>query len=144
MESPTSIIKRIVFRLVAFCLFICCIISFKAFGQVAYEIQFAHDGKIVHGTFSAPSANGKFPTIIIAPGSGPNDRNGTFTLSDSTSKCLYPEIADETLQPYKQLSEALVDSGFAVLRYDKLEYTYTPAQLGTITFHKLWLPVESA
>jgi hypothetical protein len=50
----------------------------------------------------------------------------------------------KTLRPYKQLSEALVDSGFAVLRYDKLEYTYTPAQLGTITFHKLWLPVESA
>jgi hypothetical protein len=96
----------------------------------------------VHGTFSAPSSNGKFSTIIIAPGSGPNDRNGTFILSDSTSKCLYPELEDKTLRPYKQLSEALVDSGFAVLRYDKLEYTYTPAQLGTITFHKLWLPVE--
>ncbi len=118
--------------------------TFDAFSQVSYEIEFLHDGRTVFGTFSAPSSVGKFPTVIIAPGSGPNDRNGTFSLTDSTAQCLYPEIANEILEPYKQLAEALVDSGFAVLRYDKLEYTYPPALLGTITFHKLWLPVESA
>src|SRR5690242_10015185 len=55
-----------------FLIIILCIFSYKSIGQVSYEIQFTHDGKIVHGTFSAPSSNGTFPTIIIAPGSGPN------------------------------------------------------------------------
>ena len=36
-----------------------------------------------------------------------------------------------------------MDSRYTVLRYDKLEYTYL-SSLGQITFHKLWLPVESA
>ena len=112
--------------------------------QTSHEIQFVHDGKIVYGTFTTPSGTGKFPTVIITPGTGPQDRNGTFTMADSLFACLYPELFNETLQPYKQLSEALVDSGFAVLRYDKLEFTYPPGLLGQITFHKIWLPVESA
>ena len=126
------------------CIVILILFTRQSNAQVAHEIQFMHDGKIVYGTFTTPSIAGSFPTIIIAPGSGPNDRNGTTTLADSTSACLYPGLYNETLQPYKQLTEALVNAGFAVLAYDKLEYTYTPSQLGTITFYKLWLPVESA
>lgn len=144
MNAPPYSSKNYILWSFSILIFLECSFFNTLSGQVSYEVQFTHDGKIVHGTFSAPSANGKFPTIIIAPGSGPNDRNGTLTLADSTSACLYPELVNATLQPYKQLSDALVDSGYAVLRYDKLEYTYTPAQLGTITFHKLWLPVESA
>jgi|SRR5687768_4005888 len=125
-------------------LFLMGMICLTGFTQESFDVQFSHDGKIMFGTFSRPSGSGRFPTIIINPGSGPQDRNGTLTLADSTSECLYPGLINETLEPYKQLAEALVDSGFAVLRYDKIEYTYSPAQLGTITFHKLWLPVESA
>lgn len=112
-------------------------------GQQTYQVSFNHDGKIVHGTFMRPDGSAKFPTIIIAPGTGQNDRDLTLPMIGDNVECLYPELLNDTLRPYKQLSEALVDSGFAVLRYDKLEYSY-PTTLGTITFHKLWLPVESA
>lgn len=122
----------------------CMLVTVAVQAQVSYEVQLSHDGKIVYGTFSAPSNSGQYPVVIITPGSGPQDRNGTFTFSDSTTQCLYPGLYNETIQPYKHLAEALVDSGFAVLIYDKLEFTYTLGQLGTITFHKLWLPVESA
>jgi hypothetical protein len=40
------------------------------------------------------------------------------------------------------MSEAFSDSGYAVLTYDKIEYTNPTTS--PITFHKLWLPVESA
>lgn len=119
------------------------IVFFRLDAQQSFQVTFNHDGKIVHGTFSRPDGSARFPTIIIAPGSGQNDRDGTFPMIGGNIPCLYPELLNDTLRPYKQLSEALVDSGFAVLRYDKLEYSY-PTTLGTITFHKLWLPVESA
>jgi dienelactone hydrolase len=112
--------------------------------QQSYPITFSHDGKTVHGTFTTPDGPGRFPTVIINPGSGANDRDGTILLTGGNVECLYPELNGETLKPYKELAEALVDSGFAVLRYDKLEFTYTAAALNPITFHKLWLPVESA
>jgi dienelactone hydrolase len=111
--------------------------------QLSYPITFTHDGKTVFGTFTTPDGAGRFPTIIINPGSGANDRDGTLLLAGGNVECLYPDLNGETLKPYKELAEALVDSGYAVLRYDKLEFTY-PTTLGSITFHKLWLPVESA
>jgi dienelactone hydrolase len=111
--------------------------------QQSYNISFQHDGKTVHATFATPAGNGPFATIIITPGSGPNDRDGTIPMLGANVVCLYPGLLNDTLRPYKELSDALVDSGYAVLRYDKLEYSY-PTTLGTITFHKLWLPVESA
>jgi dienelactone hydrolase len=112
--------------------------------QQTYQVTFTHDGKVMFGTFTTPDGDGRFPTIIINPGSGPNDRDGTILLSGGNSECLYPDLNGETLKPYKDLSDALVDSGYAVLRYDKLEFTYSPSTIGPLTFHKLWLPVESA
>ena len=112
--------------------------------QQTYPVTFTHDGKTVFGTFTTPDGSGKFPTIIINPGSGPNDRDGTILMSGGNVECLYPDLDGETLKPYKELSDALVDSGYAVLRYDKLEFTYSPSTIGPLTFHKLWLPVESA
>ena len=121
------------------------ILGLKAINaQQSYPIHFTHDGKTVNGTFTTPDGTGRFPTVIINPGSGPNDRDGTLLLSGGNTECLYPELNGETLKPYKELADALVDSGFAVLRYDKLEFTYTATQLIPVTFHKLWLPVESA
>jgi dienelactone hydrolase len=124
-------------------LFVFCTILSQA--QQAEEINFTHAGKTVYGTFSKPSSSGVFPTIIINSGSGANDRNGTLAMVGANVECLYPGLLNDTLRPYKDLSDALVDSGFAVLRFDKIEYTYTtPTTLGAITFEKLWLPVESA
>jgi dienelactone hydrolase len=115
----------------------------QSIAQQSFEITFNHDGKNVLGTFTKPNGTGRFPTIIINPGSGANDRNGTIAMEGGNVACLYPDLLGDTLRPYKDLSDALVDSGYAVLRYDKLEYSY-PTSLGAITFHKLWLPVESA
>lgn len=111
--------------------------------QQTYTISFTHVDKTVHGTFLTPDGSGPFPTILIVPGSGANDRDGTLQLVGTNAECLYPGLNGQTIKPYKELAEALVDSGYAVLRYDKLEYTY-PSNLGTITFEKLWLPAESA
>lgn len=123
------------------CLTLFCVIQLSA--QQSINITFQHDGKTVYGTYTVPAGTGPFPTIIIDPGSGPNDRDATLPMVGGTVPCLYPNLLNDTLRPYKELAESLTDSGYAVLRYDKLEYTYG-ASLGTITFHKLWLPVESA
>ena len=113
--------------------------------QQSEEITFLHEGKAVYGNFSTPENSGLFCTVIINPGTGANDRDGTLPMVGGNVVCLYPGLLNETLKPYKQLSDALVDAGYAVLTYDKLEYTYTtPAQLGDVTFEKLWLPVNSA
>jgi pimeloyl-ACP methyl ester carboxylesterase len=113
--------------------------------QHSYNINFLHDGVKVYGNLTVPAGAGKFPVIIIAPGSGPQDRDGTFPFQGGNLLCLYPGIFGDTMLIYKELAKALVDSGYAVLRYDKLEYTYsTGVGLGPITFHKIWLPVESA
>lgn len=123
-------------------LFISALIS-PLLSQQSINITFNHDGKIVYGTFLKPQGDGPFPTIIINPGSGPNDRDGTLPMTGGNIDCLYPELLGDTLKPYFDMSMALADSGYAVLRYDKLEYTY-PTDLAPVTFHKLWLPVESA
>ncbi len=113
--------------------------------QHSYNINFLHDGVKVYGNLTVPDGTGKFPVIIIAPGSGAQDRDGTVPFIDGNSLCLYPGLFGDTMLMYKELATALVDSGYAVLRYDKLEYTYsTGVGLGPITFHKIWLPVESA
>ena len=119
------------------------ILTFGTKAQSSYPVSFNHDGKSVYGTFITPIGTGPFPTIIIAPGSGANDRDGTLPMQGANVSCLYPDLLNDTLRFYKELAENLADSGYAVLRYDKLEYTY-PNNLGIITFHKLWLPVESA
>lgn len=125
------------------CLILLLLFSGVIEAQQSYDISFTHSGKTVNGTFSRPIGAGRFPTIIINPGSGPNDRDGTIQMIGNNVACLYPGLLNTTLKPYKELSDALVGAGYAVLRYDKLEYTY-PTTLGTITFDKLWLPIESA
>lgn len=111
--------------------------------QQSYDVAFDHDGKTVNAIFTTPNGSGPFTTLIINPGTGPSDRHGTLALTDGNSSCLFPQMFGDTIRMYKDLSDALVAAGYAVLRYDKLEYTY-PGSLSPISFHKLWLPVESA
>ncbi|MBK0404062.1 T9SS type A sorting domain-containing protein [Adhaeribacter sp. BT258] len=131
--------KKILLSFLAF-----CTLHF-AQAQQTQNVTFSHAGKTIYGTFTMPNGNGPFATIIINPGSGANDRDGTMIMSGATVSCLYPNLLNTTLRIYKDLSDSLVAAGYAVLRYDKIEYTYPTAQtLGPITFKKLWLPVESA
>ena len=55
------------------------------------------------GTLTLPNGNGKFPIVILAAGSGPNDRN--------------EEIYGH--KPFLVLADHLTKNGYAVLRYDK-------------------------
>ncbi len=125
------------------CLISFCLSVLAMHAQQSFNISFVHDGKTVHGTFKVPAGNKRFKTLILAPGSGPNDRYGTLPMVGANTACLYPGLLNDTIRAYDELSDALQDAGYAVLIYDKLEYTY-PGSMGTITFHKLWLPVESA
>ncbi|WP_276133490.1 T9SS type A sorting domain-containing protein [Polluticoccus soli] len=111
--------------------------------KTTLSINFTHDNVTVNGRLQLPNGNGPYQVIIVAPGSGANDKDGTLAMSGGNTMCLYPGLNGQTLRPYLGLSEAFSDSGFAVLTYDKIEYTY-PSPPAPITFHKLWLPVESA
>lgn len=115
------------------------------FSQEHIPVEFVHEGKVVYGTLSLPAGPGPFATVVMNPGTGVAERDVTVVLQGDNAVCLYPELVGDTLRPFRDIASALVDSGFAVLRYDKLEYTYpNPIALLPLTFRKLWLPVHSA
>ncbi len=58
----------------------------------------------VPGTVSIPRAPGPCPALVILPGSGPNDRDGTIGRN----------------KPLKDLAWGLASRGIAVLRFDKV------------------------
>jgi len=118
-------------------------LALVAEAQMNIPVQFMHVDRNVRGVLSLPAQPGPYATVIIVPGSGPNDRDGTLLLAGGYAPCLYPQLVGQTLRPYKALGDALVAAGYAVLRYDKLEFTYAN-NLGVVTFEKLWLPVRSA
>lgn len=122
---------------------LCIVFVSVAKAQMNIPVQFMHVDRNVRGVLSLPAQPGPYATVIIVPGSGPNDRDGTALLVGGYAPCLYPQLVGQTLKPYKGLGDALVAAGYAVLRYDKLEFTYAN-NLGVVTFDKLWLPVRSA
>lgn len=77
------------------------------------EIIFQSDDFTLYGTLSLPAhlADEKLPVIILLHGSGPQDRDETFTINGLTIK------------PFKELADALRSQGFIVLRYDKRSFT---------------------
>ncbi len=106
------------------------------------SVTFSHTSLTVNGRLQLPDGSGPFQVVVINPGTGANDKDGTLTLTGGNALCLFPGIHGNTLTPYLGLSEALSDSGYAVLTYDKIEYTYPNPS--PISFERLWLPVESA
>jgi dienelactone hydrolase len=125
-------------------LLLCMALAPAVKAQMNIPVQFVHVDRNVRGVLTLPTAfSGPYATVVIVPGSGPNDRDGTALLAGGYAPCLYPQLVGQTLRPYKALGDALVAAGYAVLRYDKLEFSY-PNNLGVVTFDKLWLPVRSA
>lgn len=112
--------------------------------QQTSNITFQHEGLTVYGSLTLPSGPGPFPAIVIVPGTGAIDRDGTISMSGGNVACLYPGLLGKTLRIYKDLGDPLAAAGYAVLRYNKIEYNYTtPQTLGPITFEKLWFPFRS-
>ncbi|WP_158555972.1 alpha/beta hydrolase family protein [Peribacillus glennii] len=61
----------------------------------------------IHGTLTIPEGDGKYPAILLIPGSGPIDRDG----NDRKGK--YPTNL------YKELAHYFAGLGFASFRFDK-------------------------
>lgn len=127
-------------RKILTCLALAALVK-TALAKNTQTFNFQHDGLTLHGRIQIPDGTGPFRTIVINPGTGANDRDGTIQMMGGNTNCLYPGLNGSTLKPYLGLSEALSDSGYAVVTYDKVEFTYVNP--GVISFHKLWLPVES-
>lgn len=71
----------------------------------------------ISGTLSLPNdMKVKVPAVILIHGSGPQDRDETIGPN----------------KPFKDIANALANSGFAVLRYDKRTYSYKPPKLDPV------------
>jgi dienelactone hydrolase len=94
---------------------VCAIASVAMSAPVSKEVTFKGiDGLVLKGTLLLPGAKGKFPAVVMLPGSGPTDRNGNQAL-------LKTDL-------FKQIAESLAKSGIATLRFDKRSVgpTYGP------------------
>lgn len=73
-------------------------------------------GLTLPGTLAWPARTqgSKLPGVVLVHGSGPHDRDEKI------------EQAGFTFKPFAELSAALVEAGFAVLRYDKRSFVLRP------------------
>jgi dienelactone hydrolase len=70
------------------------------------ELDFKVADLTLEGTFEAPAGAGKFPALLLLPGSGPTDRDGNSGLG----------IVTDVL---KDVADALAQNGIASYRFDK-------------------------
>ena len=73
--------------------------------MVQEEIVFESQMLSLKGTLSIPKSNGKFPCVVMVHGSGQQDRDGNINGFDTYI--------------FKQLSEQLIEAGYATFCYDK-------------------------
>lgn len=102
----------------------------------AREVSFVgHGGFQLKGELMLPSGEGKFPAILLMPGSGPTDRNGNQP----------PILVTDVL---KQIAEDMAQNGIATFRFDKrAAHVYKDAWPKPETFGEFfsWTPfVEDA
>lgn len=100
---------------------IVAILLFLALSPLAFaqeqEVKIEAEWGTLYGTLAVPD-EGASTAVVIVAGSGPTDRNGNSSLQLNT-------------YAYKMLSDALVDTGYAVLRYDKraIGMSYAPREV---------------
>ena len=126
-----------------FTLLLAFIATSQLHAQSVENIQFMHAGYQMEGSIYKPAGQGPYRTIVIIPGSGANDRKGTLPMQGGYVPCLYPLLINETLYPYHELATGLQNKGYAVVTYDKFEYTHSSIPADSITFERLWLPAQS-
>ncbi|MCC5917407.1 MAG: T9SS type A sorting domain-containing protein [Cryomorphaceae bacterium] len=118
------------------------LISTHVSGQ-SIPVQFNHGGCNINAILDLPPGNGPHPAIVMIPGSGQNDRNGTTSISGANGACLYPGLIGQTLRPLRDMAHQLRDSGYAVLRYDEIMIS-CPNYQGPFNFNNVFLPANSA
>lgn len=72
------------------------------------DVQFDCQDFRMYGTLTVPKNQRAFPIVIMATGSGPNDRDEKIGAN----------------KPFKNIAQGLASVGVASLRYDKRTYTY--------------------
>lgn len=82
-------------------------------GYLSKEVLIKSAGVDISGTFSYPSSVGRFPGVLLIPGSAPLDRNYAGLFSS--------------------LAGSLSKRGYAVLRYDKRGVGSSSGEIGTYT-----------
>ncbi len=94
------------------------------------EVSFSNEDANINlaGTFTAPSSNGTYPTVILISGSGPQNR-------------------DEELmghKPFYVLADFLTKNGYAVLRYDDRGVGKSTGDFGSSTSEDFASDVKAA
>lgn len=126
------------------CLFFLAAFAGSSLGQDRREDWvFEHEGCRFSAVLDLPSGEGPHPCLVLVPGSGQNKRDGMVAIQGNTPECLYPDLAGDTLYPYRELAVQLSARGLAVLRYDELAHS-CPQALDSLSFSRLWLPAASA
>ena len=84
------------------------------------DAAFLSEGYRLFGTLTVPARAAPRAAVLIIPGSGPIDRDGTS------------KAAPQVPPVYKMWAERLGDTGIAALRYDKRYLTHTDLDLVTL------------
>src|SRR5690349_6626940 len=69
------------------------------------EVGVSVDGAELSATLCTPSGQGRFPCVLMLPGSGPLDRD--------------ENVEGQRLDIFNTIAHHLAQAGFASLRYDK-------------------------
>lgn len=88
------------------------------------QVSFSSDNLVLDGTLALPNGSAPFSTVVLVHGSGPNDRDQTLELVGGNAACLFPNLLGDTIRNFKDISDSLVQKGFAVFRYDKRSFTH--------------------
>ncbi len=84
--------------------------------MIEEEVEFDCKGYKMYGTLTVPMNQRSFPIVIMATGSGPNDRDEKIGAN----------------KPFKNIAQGLASLGVASLRYDKRTLTHG-AEIAKIT-----------
>jgi len=110
---------------------IALLITSVAIAQIE-DITFNSNDLTLEGSLYIPEGEGPFPAVVLVHGSGPIDRYQTIELVDGNSICIYPDLANKTIENFKDITEHLYQNDIAVLIYDKRSFTHG-ADLDPIT-----------
>lgn len=125
-------------------LFMFLIWSSNLLGQ-QINVSFPSGNLNLNGTLEIPSGTGPFPIVILVHGSGPNDRDQTLHLTGGNSLCLYPNLYNDTIRNFKDLSQNFNSRGIATFRYDKRTFTYgNQLDIKKLTLNDFIIDIHSA
>lgn len=110
-------------KIILLTLFICGFTPIIKAQQIL-DTTFQSGSLTLNGTLTLPAGNDTYPIVVLAHGSGANDRNESFTPTGSNGACLYPDMVNETSMLFKDLADSFALAGIATFRYDKRTYTH--------------------